>query len=150
MLLSSMTAKTTVRQVQSFFFFFFFFFFFWQCRGLVIRPRLGGPFATQNPRKLCAHHYPGRILGCASTTYISVQISISCTIPSESPSPPSRVCSCNLFALIYCICLLYDCSFLLYDLVIYIYYFVASYYYDDNESFSAFLTGGFSLKSEWL
>ena len=35
--------------------------------GVVIWPRLGDLFASQNPREVCASHFLGRILGCAYT-----------------------------------------------------------------------------------
>ena len=96
-----------------FFFFlvFFFFFFFWLSLCLVVWPRLGDPFVSQNPWKLCASHSPGRIPGCAYTICLYGQISISCTIPSGSPCPPSFVNSYNLFVLICWIRFLCDWSF---------------------------------------
>ena len=39
-------------------FFFFFFCLLWL--GLVVRPRLGDLFVYQNPRGVCASHFPGR------------------------------------------------------------------------------------------
>ena len=47
----------------SFFFFFFFFFFFWLSLGLVVWPRLGDLFVSQNPRELNTSHSPGLVLG---------------------------------------------------------------------------------------
>ena len=38
-------------------------------------------------------HFPGQILGCASTICLYGQISVSCTIPSGLPCPPSHVLS---------------------------------------------------------
>ena len=55
---SAETAKSTVRQVL--------FFFSWLSRGLVVWPRLGVPFVSQNPREFTASHFLGRILDCAS------------------------------------------------------------------------------------
>ena len=46
----------------------FFFFFYWESLGLVIWLRLGDLFVSQNPRKFCVSHSPGRILGCEYTT----------------------------------------------------------------------------------
>ena len=37
--------------------------------GLVIWSRFGDPFVFQNPRGVCAFHFPGQILGCAYTIY---------------------------------------------------------------------------------
>ena len=85
--------------------FFFFFFFVIDFLGLVVRPRFGDPFVFQNPTELCAPHFPGRILGCAYTICSYGQILNSCTIPSRSPSLPSRNLSYTLSARIYCICL---------------------------------------------
>ena len=82
----------------------FFFFFCWLTQYLVIWPRLGDPFVSQNSRVICASYSPGGIMGCAYTTCLNVQISISCTIPSKSPPPPNRVWCYSLFALICCIC----------------------------------------------
>ena len=56
----------------------------WLLQGLVVWPRLGDPFVSQNPKEVCAFHSPRHSRGCAYTIY-------SCTIPSGSPSPPSRV-----------------------------------------------------------
>ena len=57
---SAGTAKSTVRQVLFIFFFFFFFFFFFGL-GLVVWPRLYDPLVDQNPREVCAFHFPERI-----------------------------------------------------------------------------------------
>ena len=46
----------------------FVFFFCWLSQGLVVWPRLGDPFVSQNPKEFCASHFPGQILGCAYTT----------------------------------------------------------------------------------
>ena len=68
--------------------FFFFFSFF---VDNYVWSRLGDPFISQNPRELCVSLSPRRILGYEYITCSYSQISIFCTIPSESPSPPSRV-----------------------------------------------------------
>ena len=72
-----------VHNLASFLLFFFFFFF-----DKVLRSRLGDPFVSQNPRGVCASHSLGQMLGCA---YTICQIQISCTVPSGSPFPASRV-----------------------------------------------------------
>ena len=41
-----------------------FFCFCWLIVGLVIWPRLGDPFVSQHPRRVCASHSSWRILGC--------------------------------------------------------------------------------------
>ena len=84
-------------------------------------------FVYQNPREACASRSPGQILGCAYTTCSRSQISISCTVPSGSRSPPSCFYSYTLFALICCIRLLSDWWFHLCHRIAYICYFVASY-----------------------
>ena len=68
-----------------------------------------------------------RILGFASTIWSYGQISISCTIPSGSPSPPTRVKSFTLFTLVYCTHLLCDLSYRLYHHITHTCYFVTSY-----------------------
>ena len=52
----------------------------WWLLGLVIWPRWGDPFLSQNLRKVCASHSSERILGCAYTICSFGQILISCTI----------------------------------------------------------------------
>ena len=37
--------------------------------GLVVWPRLGDPFVSQNHREVCALHFPRRIQGCAHTIF---------------------------------------------------------------------------------
>ena len=57
-ILWSVGIKSIIRQVLVF------------CRlslGLVVWPRLGGPFISENPREVCASHFPGLILGCSYT-----------------------------------------------------------------------------------
>ena len=68
---------------------FFFFFCIWL--SLVVWPRLGDSFVSQNRREVCASHSQGRIPGCIYTTFSYGQISVFCTIPSGSPWLPSRV-----------------------------------------------------------
>ena len=46
----------------------------WLSRGLIVWPRLGNPFLSQNPRNVCASHSPGQILGCAYTICLHGQI----------------------------------------------------------------------------
>ena len=110
LLWSAGTAKSIIQQARLFLFFF--------SLGVVVWRRLGDPFISQNPWEVCESHSPGRILGCIYTTCSHGQISISGTIPSGLPSPPSRVSSYTLFSLIYRIPLYfyhhitYICSFL--------------------------------------
>ena len=59
--------------------------------GLVVWPRLGDPFVSQNPWAVCASHSLGQIMGCEFTIYLCGQISILSAIPSGSSSSPSRV-----------------------------------------------------------
>ena len=65
---STGTAKFTIRQVL---------FFNWLSLGLVVWPRLGDPFVSENPKELCASHFLGRILGCAYTISNSNFVHIS-------------------------------------------------------------------------
>ena len=81
---SAGTAKSTIQQVH---------FFCWLSLGLVVRPRLGELFLSQNPKEFCASHFLGRILGCVHTVCLYGQIQISYTIPSGLPSPPSVLSS---------------------------------------------------------
>ena len=69
----------------------FFLFFCWLSLGLVFRLRLRDPFVSQNPREVSGSHSPGWLRSCASTICLYGHISISCTVPSGSPSPLSRV-----------------------------------------------------------
>ena len=80
-------------------------------QGLVVWLRLGDPFVSQNPRKVCVSHSLGKILGCAYTICSYGQTLISCIIPSESLSPPSRILSYTFSVLIGCIRLLCKRSF---------------------------------------
>ena len=93
---SAGAAKSTILQVL----FFIVYYKVW--------PRLGDPFVCQNPIGVCVSHSPGQILGCAYSISSYNQISISCTIPSESPCAPCRVLSYTLTVLICCIRLLCD------------------------------------------
>ena len=94
---SAGTAKFTIRQVL---------FFCGLSLGLVVWPKLGDRFESQNPREVCASHFLERILSCAYTTCSYGQTQTSYTIPSGSPSPPSHILSYTLFVPIYCIRLL--------------------------------------------
>ena len=47
---------------------FFFFFFFWLSLGLVVWPRLGDKFLTENSSEVCESYFPGWILSCAFTS----------------------------------------------------------------------------------
>ena len=67
--------------------FLFFFLYFLLLWGLIVRPRFGDLFVSQNPRGVCASHSPGQMLGSAYTICSYCQVSI----PSGSPCPPSRV-----------------------------------------------------------
>ena len=89
---SAGSAKSITRQVLCF--------FFLLSQGLVDWMRLGDPFVSQNPRDVCASHSPGQILGCVYTICLHGQISISCTIPSGSPFPTTRVKSYTLSVLL--------------------------------------------------
>ena len=66
---SAGTPKSTIQQD-----FFFFFFFLTITLGLVVWEKLNNPFVFQNPRRVCASHFPGRILGCAYSIYSYGQI----------------------------------------------------------------------------
>ena len=70
---SAGTTKSTIRQ------------------DLVVWPRLGDPFVSQNRIGVCVFHPPGQILGCAHTICSHGSTIISCTIPIGSPCPPSHV-----------------------------------------------------------
>ena len=48
--------------------------FFCLSQRLVVWPRLGDPFVSQNPRELCSSYSPRWILGCAYTTCSYEQI----------------------------------------------------------------------------
>ena len=52
------TAKSTIRLVLC---------FCWQSLGLVVLPRLGDLFISENSREFCAFYFPGQILDCAYT-----------------------------------------------------------------------------------
>ena len=79
---SADTAKSTILQI---------FCFYWLLLGLVFWPRLGDPFVYQSPIEVCVCHFLGQVLGCAYTICWHGQIKISCTFPSGSHCPPSRV-----------------------------------------------------------
>ena len=85
------TPKSIIRKVLFFFFFPFFFFFCWISLGLVVWPKFGNPFLSQNPSEVCVSHSPGQIPGCAYTICSLAQVSISCTITSRLPCPSCRV-----------------------------------------------------------
>ena len=53
-------------------------FFCWLSLGLVVWPRLGDPYTSQNPREVCVSHSPGRILGCAYIICSYDQIKFFC------------------------------------------------------------------------
>ena len=53
---SAGTAKPTILQIL---------FFYWFILDLVVWPRFGDPFVSQNPRGFCASHFLGQMLGCA-------------------------------------------------------------------------------------
>ena len=75
-------AKSTILQVL---------FFCWLLLSLVFWPRLGDPCVCQSPIGVYVCHFLGQVLCCAYTIYPYGQIKISCTFPSGSPCPPSRV-----------------------------------------------------------
>ena len=70
-------------------------FFDWLSLGLIVWPRLGDPFVSQNSEEICAS-FPGKVLGCAYTICSYGQISISCTFPSGSSCSSSHVYSYSL------------------------------------------------------
>ena len=41
--------------------------FFWLSQGLVVWSRLDDLFVSQNPREICASHFPGQMLSCKYT-----------------------------------------------------------------------------------
>ena len=94
---------------------------------LVVWPRLGDPFVSQNLRRIRMCHSPERIMGCAYTICSHGHTSIFCTIPSGSRCPPSRVRFYTLFFVLMCCNRLCDWSFSLYLHITNIYYFVVSY-----------------------
>ena len=84
-LCSAGTAKFTIQQILTLFF------FFCLLLGLVIWPRLGDPFVSQNHREVGEPHSPGQIPSCTYTTSLYGQIWICCSIPSGSLSPDPLV-----------------------------------------------------------
>ena len=58
----------TRRDGKVLFFFFFFFLPCWLSLCLVVWPRLGDRFVSQNPKEVCASHSPGLILGFTYTS----------------------------------------------------------------------------------
>ena len=74
----------------------------WWWLGLVFWPKLGDPCLCQSPIGVYVCYFLGQVLGCACI------ISISCTSPSGSPCPPSRVKFYIPSTLICCIRLLCD------------------------------------------
>ena len=70
---------------------------------MVVWPRFGGLFVSQNSRRVCVCHSLGKILGCAYTICTYVQTSFSYTIPSGSSCPLSRakLFSCKFAAFAY-------------------------------------------------
>ena len=63
-------------------------FFCWLLQYLVVWPRLGDPFVSQNPWGVCVSHSPGQMSGCAYTICSHCQTSISCTVPNWSHRHP--------------------------------------------------------------
>ena len=51
-------------------------FFCWPSKGLVIFPRLGDLFESQNSKDVCASDSLGRISGCAYTTFVWSKLNI--------------------------------------------------------------------------
>ena len=68
----------------------------WLLQDLIVWPRLGDLFVSQNPWGVCAPHSQGQILECAYT----ICPTISCITPNRSPCPPSCVWSYTLSVLI--------------------------------------------------
>ena len=60
--------------------------FSWLFLDLIVWARLGDPFVCQNPIGVYASHFPGQLQGCSYSS-----VSISCTVPSGPPFPPSYV-----------------------------------------------------------
>ena len=102
-------------------------FFRWLLLGLIFWPRLGDLSVCQSPKGVCVCHSLGQMLGFAYTICSYGQIWISCTSPSGSPCPTSRIESYTHSVIICCICLLCDWWFHLCHCIDYICYFVASY-----------------------
>ena len=140
---SAGTAKSTILQVL---------YSIWLLSGLVVWVRLGDPFVSQNPRRVCAFHLPGQILGCAYSICSYGQISIFCTIPWESSSQPSCVLSYMLSVIVYCIRLLCHWSFRIYHHITYICYhynYHNYYYYLLLEFFPSTWADGLSPEFGW-
>ena len=72
----------------------------WLLLGLIVWPKFGDPFVSQNSIRVCTSHSPEQMLGCAYTICSYGHILISCTIPSRSPCPPSRIQSYTLSVLV--------------------------------------------------
>ena len=81
---SSKTAKSTIWQVHFFFFFVDYNFIWFSGRDKVIHSYLSSMV-------VCMPNSQGQNVPCASTVPFHGQTSISCTIPSGSPCPPTRV-----------------------------------------------------------
>ena len=65
--------------------------FWWLSLGLIIKPKLGDLFVSENQRQFCASRSSGRILGCVYITCSCSQIYFSYTKPCGPPSPPSGI-----------------------------------------------------------
>ena len=115
---STGTAKSSIQQFS----------FFWLTitRSVPLAEIRWSVWISKSQRQLCAFPSLGRFLGCAYTTSLYGQISVSCTISSRSLPPPSRVLSNTRFELIFWIHLLHDWSFPLYHNITYMCYFVVS------------------------
>ena len=80
--------------------------FFGLSLGLVVCSRFGNQIVSQYSRKMCALHFPERILGCEYHLFMISKL-ISFAIPNGSSSPTNHVSSYTPFVLTYCIRLLY-------------------------------------------
>ena len=69
---SGSTAKSIIRH---------FLFFFSLSLGLVVMPRLGDPFLSENLRGICESHSPRQILGCAYTICLWLIFQIFTPLP---------------------------------------------------------------------
>ena len=80
---SARTAKSTIRQLL-------FFCCCWLSQGLVVWPKLGDLYICQNPREICASHFPGQIPGCAYTICSCGQINAHFSVDHLSLPVVSR------------------------------------------------------------
>ena len=67
-------ALSSAGTAKSRFSFFFSFFFLLTITSLVVWPRFGDPFVSQNPTEVCLFYFLGLILGCAYTICSEVTV----------------------------------------------------------------------------